>query len=285
MSETRDEFDFELDDRRREVLHRHARVIAGLGNPDTPLTAAQAFRPPADMTPAQGLGLLAAMALVLASGFASGPAVHLLGVRAFSGAMLVIAAGAAFGLRGVAVGGVSPIGAAERIALLGTLGAALATGSPVALMLLPALVHAAVAKAMFASLGADVSLIEMGARVSHPLAPDFIRPYCRRQTAVWGTMFGASAVVTAALALAGQDAAHRAWTGWLFWTLLAAYCVVEFFWRKAWFRYFGDGPFDRLLAHFFPPQRTERGRRSQAYLLRMREELARLAEIERTRGG
>lgn len=282
MTATRGEFDFELDDRRREVLAQHARVIAAAGDPDVPLTAAHAFRPPADMTPAQGLGLLAAMLLVLLSGFASGPAVHAVGVRAFAAAMLAIAAGAAYGLRGAAAGGASPIGPLERTLLLGTLAAAVLTGSPVALMLLPALVHAAVAKMMFASLGSEVSMIEMGARISHPLAPDFIRPYCRRQTAIWGLMFGTSALVTAALALGREEAAHRAWTGWQFWTLLGAYCAVEFFWRKAWFRYFGKGPFDRFLARLFPPQNTERGRRSEAYLLRMREELARLAELERS---
>lgn len=283
MSDLRGEFDFALDDRRRAVLHEHARVIAATGDPDVPLTATHAFRPPADMTPAQAIGLLAAMALVLMSGFASGPATDWLGVRGFGGVLLVIAVGATVGLRGVSSGGVQPIGPVERIALIGTLAAAVATGSPSTLMLLPALVHAAVAKMMFASLGEEVTIIEMGARISHPLAPDFIRPYCRQQTAIWGAMFGASAAVTAALALKGNDAAHRAWTGWQFWALLSAYCLVEFFWRKAWFRYFGRGPFDRFLARLFPPQNTERGRISQAYLLRMREELARLAEIERAK--
>ena len=46
----------------------------------------------------------------------------------------------------------------------------------------------------------------------------------------------------------------------MFWALLSAFCFVEFFWRKAWFRYFGRGPFDRLLARIFPPENTERGR-------------------------
>lgn len=280
---TRGEFDFDLDDRRREVLLQHARVIAASGDPGVPLTAAHAFRPPADMTPAQGLGLLAAMALVLLSGLASGRAVDALGVRGFGAILMLVAGGAAFGLRGVSTGGVRPLGPWQRAALLGTLGIAVVTGSARALMLLPALVHLAVAGMMFASLHGEVSMIEIGARVSHPLAPDFIRPYCRTQTRIWSAMFACSAAVTAGLAVTGHVAAHRAWTGWQFWTLLGAYCTAEFFWRKAWFRYFGQGPFDRLLARIFPPENTERGRLSQAYLLRMREELARLAEIERTK--
>jgi len=288
MSEPRGdlEFDVELTDARREVLRRHARVIADGGDPDTPVTAAHAFRPPADMTPAQGLGLLAAMALVLLSGFVNGRIVEAIGVRGFAAILLAIAAGAAFGLRGTetSTGRQAGFGLAERVLLLGTLGVATVSGAPLALLLMPAIVHAAVSRMMFASLDDEISLIEKGARISHPLAPDFIAPYCRKLTAVWGCMFAVSAAVTAVLAAGGWNAAHRAWTGWQFWTLLSVFCGVEFFWRKAWFRYYGRGPLDQMLARMFPPGNTARGRRSQAYLLRMREELARLAEAERSRG-
>ena len=51
------DFEFDLDDPRHEVLRSHARTIAGRGDPATPVTAAHAYRPPANMTPAQGLGL------------------------------------------------------------------------------------------------------------------------------------------------------------------------------------------------------------------------------------
>jgi hypothetical protein len=217
-----DDPDVLLDDARRAVLLRHARVVAQTGDPDTPLTAAHAFRPPPDMTPAQG-----------------------------------------------------------RVLLFSALVAAFLFDSMTALMLIPAFVHLAVARLLLASIDDDVSLIEKGARLSHPLAPAFIGPYCRKLTAVWGTAFAASAAMIAILALGGHLEAHRAWTGWQFWALLGAFGAVEFFWRKAWFRYFGKGPFDRLLARVFPPENTGRGRRSQAYLLRMRAELARLAELER----
>lgn len=273
--------DVELDDARREVLLRHARAIAAGADADTPLTAAHAFRPPADMTPAQGLGLLAAMSLVMLSGLVSGHVAARLGVRLFALLLLIVAGSAALGLRGAGGPGGRSLPAVERALLLVLLVVAVLTGSSTALLLLPAVVHAAVAHLMFASTADSVSLIEMGARISHPLAPAFIGPYCRKLTTVWGFAFAASAGMTAIFALTGNVAAHRAWTGWMFWSLLGAFSVVEFFFRKAWFRYFGEGPFDRFLAELFPPENTERGRRSQAYLLSMRAELARLAEIER----
>jgi len=275
------DFEFDLDDPRHEVLRRHAHVIAARSDRNTPVTAAHAYRPPANMTPAQGLGLLAAMALVLLSGFVSGRVVEWIGVREFAAILFVIASAAAAGLRGTMAGGNHTLSVTERMLLLGTLVVAVLTGSPTALALLPAFVQAAVSRILFASLDDDKTLIEKGARISHPLAPDFIGSYCRKLTVVWGTMFAVSAGLTAVLALGGSTQAHRAWTGWMFWVLLSAFCVIEFFWRKSWFRYFGNGPLDSVLARVFPPERTERGRRSQAYLLRMRQELARLAEAER----
>lgn len=280
------DFEFGPDDPRLEVLRRHARLIADRGHPDLPVSVAQAFRPPADLTPAEGLGLLAAMALVFLSGFAGGRVVEWLGVRPMAALLLLVAAMAATGLRGAVPGNQRGLSLLERVLVLGSLACAVATGSPVALGLVPAFVQMAVARILLASLDDERSVIEKGARISHPLAPDFIGPYCRKLTVVWAALFAASALVIAASTLGGYVELHAAWTQWMFWTLLVVFCVVEFFWRKAWFRYFGRGPFDRLLARVFPPARTERGRRSQDYLLRMRAELARLAEQERlARGG
>jgi uncharacterized membrane protein len=281
MIDRRDDPDLDLDDARRAVLLRHARAIAAGGDPDEPLTAAHAFPPPPDMTPGEGLGLLAAMALVMLSGLASGWLSGLVGVRAASLLLLAIASGAAWGLGGATLREHGRLPASVRFGLIGVLLVATLVGSPLALALVPALVHAAIARMMFASRRDEMSLIEKGARLSHPLAPAFIRPYCQRLTVVWAGLFAMSALVTACFAIGGYAEAHRAWTEWQFWTLLGAFSAVEFLWRKAWFRYFGRGPLDRLLARLFPPEATERGRRSQAYLLRMRTELARLAEIER----
>jgi uncharacterized membrane protein len=274
--------ELELDAARRAVLDRHASVIAAGHHPDMPLTAAHAFRPPSDMTPAQGLGLVAAMALVLLGGIATGHLIEIVGVRLAAVVLFGVATGASVGLGALPLGGGRPLSVVERFALLGTLTIAIASGSPMAIALVPAVVHASVARVLFASLDDQTTLIEKAARASHPLAPSFIAPYCRRLTAVWATLFAASAAVTAVLALAGADEARRAWTGWIFWSLACAFSLGEFFWRKAWFRYYGPGPLDQILARVFPPQNTSRGRRSAAYVRSMREELARLAEAKRS---
>jgi hypothetical protein len=42
----------------------------------------------------------------------------------------------------------------------------------------------------------------------------------------------------------------------------------EFCFRKWWFRYYGDGSLDRLLARILPAENTANGRRSLAYAAR-----------------
>ncbi|HEY2772987.1 MAG TPA: hypothetical protein VGK20_02920 [Candidatus Binatia bacterium] len=275
---------FEIDDARREVLRRHAQVIAGSATGDAPVTAAHAFRPPADLTPSQALGLLAAALLVMLSGLAGGALVEAVGVRTAAALLLAIALAASLGLRGLSPGHHDSLSAFERIALLAMPAVAVATDSAVALALVPAAVHAIVAGVMLASLDDEASLIEKAARISQPLAPDFIGPYCRKLTAAWGLLFAASAVVTTVLALGGNVDAAQAWTDWQLWLLIGVSSAAEFLWRKAWFRYYGQGPLDRVLARMFPSANTERGRRSQAWAMQMRTELARLAEIERSAG-
>ncbi len=272
--------DFSIDEARREVMERHARLIAERhGEAVEPLTAAHVFRPPPDMTPTQGIGMLAVLALFLLSPMAGGALRDAIGLRGFASVMLALATVAAVTMRGAtSTMALRPV---ERGALLVVLAAAVVTGRELALELLPAIVHAAVARMMLASLGDDESIIEQSARMAHPLAPDFIRPYCRKLTVWWGLLFGISATVIAGLALAGERTAWEAWCGWLFWTGLGVFVVAEFFFRKAWFRYFGKGPFDQLLARVWPPERTARGRRSMAYMRLMHEELARMAESSR----
>jgi uncharacterized membrane protein len=221
------------------------------------------------------------MALVLLGGFASGQLIESLGVRTAALLLFVVATAAAAGLGTLAIRGNEPLSVPERFAILGTLTLAIATGSGIALGLVPAIVHALVARVLLASLDGGESLIEKAARISQPLAPRFIGPYCRRLTAVWAGLFGASAIVTAVLAIGGATAAHRAWTGWMFWSALGLFSFAEFFFRKAWFRYYGPGPLDRVLARIFPQGNTTRGRRSAAYVARMREELATRAEAKR----
>ena len=223
MSEFSGDPDLELDEARLSVLRQHARVIAAGGDPNRPLTPADAFRPPADLNRAQQLGIAAAIVFVLLSGLVSGRLADWFGVRGFALVLLAVAAAVAVGMRFPSQGSSSPFSWFDRITLLGTLVSAAITGSATALLLLPAIVHAAVARLMFASTREPMSLVEKGARRSHPLAPAFIGPYCRKLTVMWGTAFAASAVLTTALAVGGYTEAHRAWTGWLFWTLILVF--------------------------------------------------------------
>src|SRR5690606_30534940 len=123
---------------RAEVLDRHARYIAEHHGRSAPLTVREMFAPPADMTPAQGIGLLAVMGLILLSSLAGGSLLAWLGVRGMALLMLVPALIAAVGMRGAA--SENSLTAAERAALLLLLLVAAATGSRLAVQLLPALV-------------------------------------------------------------------------------------------------------------------------------------------------
>lgn len=270
-----------LDEERREVLRQQARRLVQRSDPNQPLAAPRPSRIPDGFTPARGVGVLAVMLLILLSSFASDPATVVLGVRGFSVSLLLVAVGAGYALRGFRWQAAGVASSIARLLPVATLVAAAVTNSELIIHLLPAAVHAAIACVMFDGAHGEVSLIEKAARLSHPWAPTFIGPYCRKLTYVWGAAFAGSAVVTAVLAWRGDSAAHLAWTGWQFWTLLGVFSALEFLWRKSWFRYYSDGPLDRLLSRVFPAQATARGRRSQAYLLQARRELAELAELER----
>ncbi len=167
-----------------------------------------------------------------------------------------------------------------RLALLGLLGLALASGREVFLRLAPALVYGALGLAFRASLAGGSSLIEELVRRRIPEAPEFIAGYCRGLTRAWAWLLLSSALAVAALALAGSREGWLAASSWGVPALLAACAGGEFLFRKWWFRYyFSGGPLDRLFARFFPAEATERGRRSQAYIQCYREERARAGAL------
>jgi hypothetical protein len=90
---------------------------------------------------------------------------------------------------------------------------------------------------------------------------------------VFGALFALEAGGAAGLALRPPA------TGWAFassawlWIPVAIATAVEWVVRKAWFRYYGVGPVDRLLRALLPPEDTTVGRRSLEYVRRMRREL------------
>jgi uncharacterized membrane protein len=235
-------------------------------NPD-PLAA---WRP----TPRTWLGLaLLAGALVVYPWLIDAALVRL-GTRPVAAALLALAL----------LGGASPFapaglpGALPRVpgfpaAIALLLLAALASGDLRALLLVPAAVHLWLCLLFAASLREPVSLIERAARFLQPRAPDFIRSYCRKVTALFAALFAANAAAIAWLVFEGSPDARRAFSAWGVWAPLAVVSALEYAVRKAWFRYYAGGLLDRLWAALLPAENTERGRRSLAHIREKRAEM------------
>jgi uncharacterized membrane protein len=199
----------------------------------------------------------------------SGRLIEILGVRALATALLVVSAGSLFAVSH-AVPSELALGRGDSLALLALVAAAAATGERVFLLLVPAWVQVALARVFWRSVRGGGSIFERVARLLQPYAPDFIRSYCRRSTQVWTWLFLANALVIAGLALGAPLAYWRAFTGWIVWAEMAVLASGDFFVRKLYFRIYFDGPFDRLLARWFPAENTAMGRRANQHRREMR---------------
>lgn len=229
------------------------------------MTSGAAPRP----TAAQGVAALAALLAVVAYPFVADAAREAWGVRAVAGAVLALgavtlAARAALDrphVRNVALehGGAILLG-----------GFALVTGEVLWLHLFPVLVNATLCAVFLASLRQDPCLVEEVARWIEPHLPDFTRTYSRVLTVLWSSFFAAAAAGIAFVAIA-EPQAWRTATLPAYFGSIAILSIVEFAFRKIWFRHYTSRRIDQLFARAFPPERTQRGRRSLAYIQRMRE--------------
>jgi uncharacterized membrane protein len=220
-------------------------------------------------TAAQGIAALAAALAVVAYPTAAEAAREAWGVRPLAAAVLglgalTLVARAALDrlhLRNVVLehGGAILLG-----------GLALLTGDPLWLLLFPVLVNATLCAVFLASLREDPCIVEEVARWIEPHLPDFTRPYARALTGLWSGFFALSALGIALVALL-EPGWWRAATVPVYFGVIALLSVVEFVFRKIWFRHYTSRRIDQLFARAFPPERTERGRRSLAYIQRMRE--------------
>jgi uncharacterized membrane protein len=220
-------------------------------------------------TAGHGVAALAAALAVLVYPFAAEAARTAWGVRPL--AALVLALGAStlvaravfdrLHLRNIALEHGGAI-------LLGAL--ALLTGDGIWLLLFPVLVNATLCGVFIASLREDPCIVEEVARWIEPHLPDFTRAYSRVLTGLWGGFFAVAAGGIAVVALL-EPAWWRAATVPVYFGVIAALSVLEFVFRKIWFRHYTSRRIDQLFARVFPPEHTERGRRSLAYLQRMRE--------------
>jgi uncharacterized membrane protein len=154
----------------------------------------------------------------------------------------------------------------QHLALFAVIVLAVALDDRTVLLLLPMIVSLYLLGTFAASLRRGPPMIERFARMVEDDLPPFTHPYCRRMTVLWCFFLAANAVAVAVLAFAAPLAWWAIYTGLVFYLLLGAFIGAEFLFRKWWFRYYGDGPVDRLFARLLPPERTPEGRRSLAYV-------------------
>lgn len=150
--------------------------------------------------------------------------------------------------------------------LAGLITAAITLDDRRLLLLLPALVSAYLFGTFAWSLHRGPPLIERFARLAEDDLPDFTLPYCRRTTLLWSLFLALNAAAAVVLALLAPLEWWLLYTGAGFYILLGLLLGGEYCFRKWWFRYYREGPVDQILARLFPAERTERGRRSLAYV-------------------
>jgi len=160
------------------------------------------------------------------------------------------------------------IGAQIGALALFALAAALDDRGP--LLLIPVLIQLVLCLLFRATLREPPSMVERMARLMQPLAPEWVGPYCRKVTLMWCGFFLANAVVILWLTALGQLELWVRYTGGVLYLIAAGLQVGEFFVRKWWFRYYRGGVLDRFIRPIFPPENTERGRRSMEHIRQMR---------------
>jgi uncharacterized membrane protein len=145
------------------------------------------------------------------------------------------------------------------------IGVAIVLDERAVLLFLPALVGVYLLLTFAWTLRRGPPMIERFARIIEDDLPDFTLPYCRRITELWCVFFAFHAMAVCTLALTAPLSWWAAYSGAVFYVLLGIFLGGEFLFRKLWFRFYGDGPADVILARLFPADRTVRGRRSLAY--------------------
>ncbi len=158
--------------------------------------------------------------------------------------------------------------ARPHLGMAAIIGLAVVSGERVVLLLLPLAVSLYLLWTFARSLRHGPPMIERVARLVEDDLPAFTLPYCRKVTAVWCGFLTANSVCIGVLAFAAPLEWWTLYVGFLFYVLMGALLGAEFLVRKLWFRYYGDGLADRLLARWFPAERTANGRRSLAYVAR-----------------
>lgn len=213
-----------------------------------------------------GAGLLLAVGYPLAAV----RAVEAFGPRPVGAALLALGLAGVLASRRRSIPGFGP-GLRAIAVVLPAL--ALLAGDARFLELVPAAIQAALCGLFLGSLRGGGSILAQAARTLEPYAPDFIDSYCRKATVAFAVLFALEAVALVALGLLAPGPGWALRASLVIWlpTLLAT--AVEFLVRKAWFRNYGDTPWDRALRILLPPENTAQGRRSLEWIRQKRAEL------------
>ncbi len=196
------------------------------------------------------------------------------GPRGVASGVLVASLASAAALRGRRSEWMPQVSGVPKIGLLVLLGLAILTDDRIYLRGIVPLVYLGLATIFRDSLREPGSIIESLVRTIESAAPDFVRSYCRKLTALWAGFFLANATLMTGLLLLAPIEWWALYTGRIVYALMLGISLVEFLVRKTWFRYyFYDGLFDRLWSKLFPAEATEAGRRSAEYIRRTKEEL------------
>jgi uncharacterized membrane protein len=197
-------------------------------------------------------------------------AIAVFGPRAVGAALLAFSAAS---FAAVAQRRVPGLGLPLRGLPLALAALAVATGDARFLALVPAAIQGILCALFLGSLAGGGSILEQAAHALEPFAPDFIRPYCRKATLVFAALFALQTAALAALALGGTGPDWWRTASLVVIAPTVAATAVEFCVRKAWFRNYGGAPWDRVLRVLLPPENTEQGRRSLAWIREKRAEL------------
>jgi uncharacterized membrane protein len=230
---------------------------------------AEAVRPGSRRAPRNGLAAALRGALFVAYPFVVYTAYGRLGTRGV-GAVLLALYALAIGLR--VRGSLGEVWALARqhLGIVGMIGLAVVSGERIVLLLLPIAISLYLLWTFGSSLLRGPPMIERLARLVEEDLPDFTLPYCRKVTIAWCVFLAANSACIGWLALAAPLSWWALYVGFLFYLLVGLMLGGEFLLRKLWFRYYGEGAIDRLLARLFPAERTANGRRSLAYATRRR---------------
>jgi uncharacterized membrane protein len=91
----------------------------------------------------------------------------------------------------------------------------------------PAAISLAAAIVFGATLFRPPSMIERFARLREPELPPAARSYCRKVTIVWTIWLSANTIISAVLAIPGNDAAWALWTGLVAYMIMGALFAGE----------------------------------------------------------